>query len=472
MRPSSSPSEPDDTSTPSGAAPGGAAPAGGLFGPLTGAPAVDAATSDTAWLQAMLDMEAALAAALAQAGLATKEAADAVAEACRADRFDADALGRDALAAGNPVVPLVRALTAAVPDEAAGAVHRGATSQDVLDTAAVLVARRATAPVLDALAAASDLCAGLAATHRGTVMAGRTLLQQAMPTTFGLVAAGWCTSLDDARHRLADVRRTRLALSFGGAVGTRASLGAAGPTVAAHLADGLGLPEPVLAWHTDRVRVGELASALGVAAGAAGGVAYDLTLLASTEVGEVAEAGGQGRGGSSTMPHKRNPVAAVLARANAARAPGLVTTMLAAMPQEHQRAAGPWHAEWPTLPALLRATGGAAAHLRDALDGLEVDTARMRANLDLTQGLPLAEQVTTALTPALGRLAAHDLVTDACRRAADEGRHLGAVLRGDPDVTAHLDPDEIDGALDPSAALGSAGALVDRALAVHEEGPP
>ncbi|MGH8867057.1 MAG: 3-carboxy-cis,cis-muconate cycloisomerase [Actinomycetes bacterium] len=444
----------------------------GLFGPVSGSAAVDAATSDVAWLQAMLDVEAALAASLAQVGLVPEEAAKAVEEACRADRFDPDALGRAATASGNPVVPLVRSLTEAVPGEAAGTVHRGATSQDVLDTAAMLVVRRATGPLLDDLAAAADLCAGLAAGHRDTVLVGRTLLQQAMPTTFGRVAAGWLVSLDDARQRLSEVRRTRLAVSFGGAAGTLASLGEHGVSVAAYLADALGLAEPVLPWHTDRVRVGELASALGVAAGAAGGVALDLTLLASTEVGEVSEAPGGGRGGSSTMPHKRNPVGAVMARGCAQRAPGLVASLLAAMPQEHQRAAGAWHAEWLPLTDLLRAAGGAAGHLRASLDGMAAHPARMRANLDLTGGLLLAEQVTTALAPALGRLAAHDAVQTACRTAVEEDRPLADVLRADPAVTAHLRDDDIDRVLDPSAALGSAGQFVDRALAAHRQATP
>jgi 3-carboxy-cis,cis-muconate cycloisomerase len=447
-------------------------PPGGLFDGVLARGGARSATGDRAWLQALLDVEAALARAQARAGLLPAGHAEAVAAACHADRFNAALLGAEAAASGNPVVPLVRALSAAVPGEAAGAVHHGATSQDVLDSAAMLVADRALGPLLDDLDGAAAAAAGLAEAHRATLVAGRTLLQQALPTTFGLKAAGWLVGLDEAAARLRQVRG-RLAVQLGGAAGTLAALGAAGPRVLAELAAELGLAEPVLPWHTVRTRPAELATALGEAAGVIGKAARDVVLLAQTEVAEVREGGGPGRGGSSTLPHKRNPVAAVAALACAEQAPGLVATLLAAMVQEHERAAGPWHAEWRPLTDLLRSVGSAAAWLRDCLEHLEVDAARMRANLDRSGGLLLAERVTGALAPALGRLAAHDLVAEASARALAEARPLAEVLTERPEVRAQLDRAALERLLDPAGYLGCADELVERALRAHraEEEP-
>jgi 3-carboxy-cis,cis-muconate cycloisomerase len=304
------------------------------------------------------------------------------------------------------------------------------------------------------------------------VMAGRTLGQQALPTTFGRKAAGWLAALDAAADGLDRVRRERLAAQLGGAAGTLASLGPAGVEVARGFAAELGLAEPVLPWHTDRTRVGELAGALGVAAGAMGKLALDVTLLAQTELGEVAEAAGAGRGGSSTLPHKRNPVTAVLVRAATARVPGLVGTLLAAMAQEQERAAGAWHAEWRPLADLLGLVGGAAARTRELLDGLEVHPERMRANLEATGGLPLSERVAGALAGALGRVPANDLVQRLAAEAAAGGRPLREVLLADETVRRHLDEAEVDRLLDPAGYLGAAGELVDRALAAHRARTP
>ncbi len=450
MKPSSSTSEP---------------PSGGLFDEVLARGRVRAEVSDPAWLQAMLDVEAALARAEARAGVISSEDAEAIGRACRAEDFDIAAIGAAAADGGNPVIPLVKALTNAVEGDAAGQVHRGATSQDVTDTAAMLVARRALDPLLEDVAAASDAAATLADGHRGTLMAGRTLLQHALPITFGQKAAGWMAGLDEASARLDHVRWTRLAVQLGGAAGTLASLGDAGTAVLAYLAEDLGLAEPAMPWHTERTRIADLAGALGSAAGAIAKAAGDVVLLAQTEVGEVRE-GVAGRGGSSTLPHKRNPVAAVLARAGADQAPGLVATLLASMAQEHERAAGAWHAEWRPLSALLLSTGSAAAWLRDCLEHLEVDVARMRANLDLTDGLLLAERVTTALTPDLGRLTAHQIV----ERAAAEvsaGRSFADALAGHPELKEHLTAERIAELLDPSGYLGSADTFVERALAAH-----
>jgi 3-carboxy-cis,cis-muconate cycloisomerase len=407
--------------------------------------------SGRAWLQAMLDFEAALARAVAP-----PEAAEAIAAACSADDFDVGEIGRSAADKGTPVPGLLAALRARLPDDAAAHLHRGATSQDVVDTAAMLVARRAIEPLLEDLGAAADACASLAERHRGAPMAGRTLLQQAAPITFGLKAAGWLGGLDEVRAELSDVRANGLAVQLGGAVGTLASLGDEGLTAVASVARTLELAEPALPWHTVRTRPARLACALGAATGVMGKIARDVELLAQTEVGEVAEGGGEGRGGSSTLPHKRNPVGAVAVSACAVRVPGLVATMLASMTQEHERAAGAWQAESETLSDLLRLTGSAAAALRELLEGLEVDTDRMRANLDITDGLLMTESVVTALTPSLGRAKAQELVEDAARRVLDEGVSLREAL-------TELD----DAALAPESYLGAASELIDRALAAH-----
>jgi 3-carboxy-cis,cis-muconate cycloisomerase len=416
----------------------------------------------------MLDAEAALARAQARAGLISDDDAAAIAAACAADRFDAAAIGVEAAKTGNPVVPLVKALTAAVEGPAAGHVHRGATSQDILDTAAMLVARRALEPLLSDLDAAAEATAALAGEHRETVMAGRTLLQQALPIAFGLKAAGWLVGLDEAAARLREVRRTRLAAQLGGAAGTLASLEGSGPEVLGHFADELGLDEPVLAWHTIRTRPAELAGALGAAAGVIAKVGRDVVLMAQTEVGELRE-GVPGRGGSSTLPHKRNPVAAIGAVAAAMRAPGLVAALLGAMAHEHERAAGPWHAEWRPFCELLEAVGSGAAWLHDCLEHLEVDAERMRANLAITHGALLAERVTTTLAPALGRHAAHELVQEAAQEAFAGERPLGEVLGERDEVTEHVDRDALARLLDPADYLGATDELISRALRAHAE---
>ena len=454
---------------PGGAAPGGAG--GGLFGPLATSPAAAAAVADRAWVQAMLDAEAALARAGARAGVVDPEHARTISATCAralADGLvDVDAVGAAAVGPANPVPPLVAALTAAVPGDAAGAVHRGATSQDVLDTAAVLVARAGCDVVLADLDALADACATLADAHRDTVMAGRTLLQQALPTTFGAKAAGWLVGVLEAADGLRRVRDERLAAQLGGAAGTLASLGEAGPAVAEAFAAELGLREPVVPWHASRGRVAELAAALAVAAGAAGKVALDVVLLAQTEVAEVAEPAGAGRGGSSTLPHKRNPALSVAALASARRVAGLAGTLLGGMLQEHERAAGAWQAEWETLRDALALTAGTTSRVREVVAGLEVDRARMRAGLEATRGLLLAEAVSTALTDRLGRLAAHERVREASARAAATGGHLRHALLADDVVVAALGVDGVEAALDPARYLGATATLVDRALAAH-----
>lgn len=321
----------------------------------------------------MLDVEAAIAGAWARAGVIPAEAAVTIAAACRAELFDADALAAGGARNVQPVVGLVAALRERSGD-AAGHVHRGATSQDIVDSAMMLLARRATEPLLADLAAAADACAVLAERHAATPIVGRTLMQQALPTTFGLKSAGWMVALDEAGAGLVRVREQGLAVQFGGPVG---SLDA--PQVVADVAATLGLAVPALPWYTDRRRPAELAAALGVVAGAAAKLAHDVVLLAQSEVGELREGGGGGA--SSSIAHKQNPVAAISVLACAQRVPALVAAMLAAMVQEHERAAGAWQAEWETLPELLRLTGSAVAWAAEMAGRIEVDEARMAANL-------------------------------------------------------------------------------------------
>jgi 3-carboxy-cis,cis-muconate cycloisomerase len=345
----------------------------GLFTPIFVPEAIQDAVADAAWLRAMLDVEVALARAEAAHDLVPAEAADAIAAA----RPDLDGLGVAARDSGNPVVPLVKRLREAA-GEHGDAVHFGTTSQDILDSAAMLVAKRALAPVLAELDAVVDACARLAREHRGTVMPGRTLLQQAVPVTFGLKAAGWLSGVAGARGRL---RELRLPAQLGGAAGTLSKLGDRGPAVLSRFSRELGLDEPVLPWHSDRRPVAELGAALAIAAGAVEKVALDVVLLSQTEVGEVAEESGGGRGGSSAMAHKQNPVGSVRARAAARSVRGAAGVLLEAMAGEHERAAGAWHSEWRALSDALAFTGGAAWSLHEALAGLTVDAERMRANM-------------------------------------------------------------------------------------------
>jgi 3-carboxy-cis,cis-muconate cycloisomerase len=443
----------------------------GLFDGVFGRGAVD--TSDQAWLQAMLDTEAALARALEQAGMAAPGAGEAVTAAARAEAFDAAELGRQAALTGNPVPALVRALTRMLPPGPAGAVHQGATSQDVVDTAAMLLARQALGVISDDMAAAAAAAARLAAVHRDTVMIGRTLLQQAVPVTFGLVAAGWLTGLDEAATALDRVAASRLAVQFGGAAGTLSALGGRGPEVAALLAAELGLHAPTLPWHTDRLRITEIAGACAGVTGVLSKIARDVTLLAQSEVGEVMEGGGEGHGGSSAMPQKRNPVASIAVLGCTRQVPGLVATLIAAAEQEHQRAAGAWHAEWEPLADLLRLTGSAASWAADLLGGLEPAPGRMRRNLDAAGGFPMAEHVASLLAPALGRTAAHDLLAQASAAAVAEDRTLGEALLQRLDAgrlaEAGVTPEQVTAALDPAGYLGAATGFVDAALAAHTQ---
>ena len=466
----------------------------GLFGGVFARGAVEA--GDTAWLQAMLDAEAGLARALERAGLAPAGSGEAVTATAKADNFDPNELGELAALTGNPVPGLARALARRVPQTAVSAVHRGATSQDILDTAAMLLAKRAIEVMLADLAPVAEAAAGLAEAHRASIMIGRTLLQQAVPVTFGLVAAGWLTSLDEACGGLTAVRSERLAVQFGGAAGTLASLGEAGQHVAALLATELGLALPVLPWHTDRLRIIDLGVALARVSAALGKIARDVTLLAQEEIGEISEgsassagpadggpsaargpdpqaaAASPRRGGSSAMPHKRNPVASIAILGCTRQVPGLLGILVSNSEHELQRAAGAWHAEWEPLAALLRLTGSASNWAAELLPGLVVDTSRMAANLAATKGLPLAEHVSSLLAGVLGGAQAHDLVAEAGARAVGAGLPLRDVLLAVPKLeerltAAGVTPEQIDSALEPAGYLGATDAFITAALEAH-----
>ncbi len=444
-------------------------PADALFGPSLSTDLMLVTVSDRAWVQAMLDVEAALARAESRVGLIPAAAADGIASHCRVDEFDVAQLGKAAVRSANPVIPLVNALRAAVAQDAAPYVHRGASSQDILDTAMMLIARRGLDLILADLEQAAAAAAALADRHRATVMAARTLLQQALPTTFGLKAAGWLIAIVEARSELIRVRRTGLAVQFGGAVGTMAALSDRGLDVARELAAELALAEPTLPWHTARARVVEVATALGVAAGVAGKVALDVVLLAQTEVGEISERAVAGRGTSSTLPQKHNPVGAIEILAAVRGINAQVGVLQGAMVQEHERAAGVWQAEWPAFAETLRLSAGAVSRLAALLQGLRVDPDRMRRNLELSGGAIMAEHVVMMLGERVDQVMARVLVDAAVSTATSTGRPFKDVVREDRAITTYLNPDELAAALEPSRYLGVAGLLIDRALAAYRE---
>ncbi len=423
---------------------------------------------DLTYLQHMLDFEAALARAEAATGVIPASAADTIAKACRAESFDLGALAEAATRSGNLAIPLVKALTAHVakadPD-AARYVHWGATSQDVIDTATMLGLRAAIDALLSDTGRAIAGFAKLAAKYRDTAMVARTWLQHALPMPFGLKLAEYAAALHRSRARLQRLRSEALALQFGGAAGTLAALGDKGWLVAERLALELELPLPDAPWHTHRDRIAEAASVFAILAGICGKIARDLQLMMQTDVAEAFEPSGEGRGGSSTMPHKRNPVAAATALAAATMAPGLAATIFAAQVQDHERSAGPWHAEWPTLPMLLLVTSGALAAIVDIAEGLEVDAVRMRVNLEATHGLIMAEAVTMALAETIGKSEAHHLIEAASKKAIADKKHLRDVLAKDPKVTAHLNADKLTKLFEPMAYQGVSQALIDRLLA-------
>ncbi|MFF9266472.1 3-carboxy-cis,cis-muconate cycloisomerase [Streptomyces rochei] len=436
------------------------APDAGLLAPgWAGSPAADA-TDDRALVRALLDAEAALTRAQAGLGLAPEEAASAVTEAADPARFDASSLAERARGGGNPVIPLVADLTKAVGEEHGPYVHRGATSQDILDSALMLVAARALEPLLADLGRTERALARLAAEHRDTAMPGRTLTQHAVPTTFGLKAAGWRALVLDARDRTAAVR-SALPAQLGGAAGTLAAFGAYGApdplALPAAYARELGLCAPLLPWHTLRTPVADLAGCLAFAAGALGKIAADVLTLSRTEIGELAEGSG---GGSSAMPHKANPVRSTLIAAAARRAPQLAATLYGSLAAEDERPAGAWHAEWEPLRDLLRLTGGAARDAAELTEGLQVRPEAMREHLALTHGLIVSERLSAELAPVLGRARAKALLTELAGRTYTEDRSLAELLAEVPELKGF----DLTALTDPARYTGSAGALTDRAL--------
>jgi 3-carboxy-cis,cis-muconate cycloisomerase len=426
--------------------------------------------SGQACVQGMLDFEAALARAQARVGVIPASAAAPIADSCNAERIDLPALASASAAAGNLAIPLVKQLTALVgkgDKDASKFVHWGATSQDAIDTGLVLQLRSALDLIDADLAQLADALAQLAEKHRGTPVIGRTWMQHALPTTFGLKVAGWLDALHRHQERLAELRPRIFVVQFGGAAGTLASLGDQGLQVAAVLAEELRLALPDAPWHTQRDRVAEVAAVLGMLVGTLGKMARDISLHMQTDVAEAAEPVAEGRGGSSTMPHKRNPVGCAAVLTVAVRVPALVSTMLTGMVQEHERALGGWQAEWDTLPEIVQLAAGALQQMCQVAAGLTVDTGRMHDNLNITNGLIMAEAVTLALGSKIGRMAAHQLVEKACHRAIELGQHLRQVLGQDAAVSTELSSDELDRLLDPSNYLGQATAFVDRVLATH-----
>ncbi|EPD96961.1 3-carboxy-cis,cis-muconate cycloisomerase [Streptomyces albus] len=451
----------------------------GLLSPVRAGTPVEAVVGDRAWLQAMLDAEAALARAQAGLGSIPGPAAAAITAAARADRLDLRELAVLARETANPVVGLVRALTRVVADEAPDAaayVHQGSTSQDILDTAAMLVARRALRLVRRDLKRTAEALGRLARRHRDTVMAGRTLALHAVPTTFGLKAAGWRSLVRDASDRVDRLLREGLPVSLGGAAGTLAGyLEHAGPdsgpdpgVYAEALADAFaaetGLTRPPLPWHVLRTPVADLAAALSFTAGALGKLAVDVQTLSRTEIAEVTEPGAPGRGGSSAMPHKRNPVLATLIRSAALQVPVLAAGLTQCLSAEDERSAGGWHAEWQLLRECLRLTGGAAHTAAELAEGLEVRPDRMRGNLALTEGRIVSERIAAVLGHVLGKAAARQLLTDAAAVAERSGRPLSAVLAEAPELAGRFSVGELGLLCDPARYTGAAGPLVDRVL--------
>lgn len=442
-----------------------------LLDALFGSSAISDVFSDSARLQRMLDFESALAKAEARCGVIPQEAATAIASKCRAELLEVAALAQASKLSANPAIPLVKQLTALVAEDnkdAAGFVHWGSTSQDVNDTGLVLQVRQAWEILESDLAALSAALAELAQKHRSTIMIGRTLMQHAQPTTFGAKVAGWLDATDRHRERFRQARKRLLVLQFGGAVGTLAALRGRGLDVAKALADELNLELPPTPWHTHRDRLSEAATTLGLCVGTLGKIVRDISLHMQPEVAEVFEPSGEGRGSSSTMPHKQNPVSSIRILAAAIRVPGLVGTMLSTMVQEDERGLGNWHAEWETLPEIFRLAAGALHEMKELVPSLEVDAEQMRRNMEQTQGLVFAESVSMALAKTLGKSSAHAVVEAASKRVRETGQHLREQLTQDAAVGKLLSPVELDGLFAPENYLGSAEEFVDRVIAASQ----
>jgi 3-carboxy-cis,cis-muconate cycloisomerase len=435
-----------------------------LFRDMFGTAEMRAIFSDAGYLSRCLEVEAALARAQAGIGMIPAAAAHEISAKATLACLDFDALKRETEIVGYPILPLVKQLAAACAGDAGGYVHWGATTQDIMDTAVVLQLRAAfeliEADLNDILASLETL----ARRYRDAPMAGRTHLQHALPVTFGYKAAVWRAPLARQRERLAQLRPRVLVGQFGGAAGTLASLGGQGLVVRAALMRELGLGEADITWHVARDGFAEAVLFTGLLTGSLAKIASDVMMMMSTEFGEVFEPFEHGRGASSTMPQKRNPISSELVLACAKLVRQHCALMLDAMVQDFERATGPWHAEWIALPESYLATAGALRQAKLMLAGLSVDTNRMQRNLELTSGLIVTEAVMMGLAPKLGRQRAHDVVYDACREAVESGRSLLELLAANAEVNAHIDRAELERLLDPRNYLGSAAQMVDRSL--------
>lgn len=445
--------------------------ASGLFGELFVDCEMAALFDDRAALQGMLDFEAALARAEAETGVIPAACAEIIAGECKAELYDASEIGRAATLAGNPAIPLVKALTARVAAqdaEAAKWVHYGATSQDVIDSGHAQQYRAAHELLLTRSARLAHALADLAKAHRHTPMIGRTFLQHAVPISFGVKAAQWLAPVVACHDQF--MIHGDVAHQLGGAAGTLASLGEQADAVLEAFAGTMpSIGAVKIPTHTTRSRLAMSAAQLGILVGHLGKIAQDIALMAQTEIGELAEPEAPGKGGSSAMPHKRNPVLCTLILSGAKRAPGLVATMLACLPQEHERAMGGWHAEWRTMAELFAIAGASLNQAVALIEGLQVFPERMRRNLDLTHGLVMAERVSLALAAKLGRGEAHHLLEEASRLCVASGRHLREVLADHQAVAGALEPAELDALFDPATYRGASDAIIDRILRLYEE---
>lgn len=427
---------------------------------------------DERLVQGMLDFEAALATAQARCGVIPNAAVEPISAACRASIIDLTTLATAAASAGNLAIPLVKQLTQRVKNtdpEAARYVHWGATSQDAIDTGLMLQLQQALGETETRLARLISVLAEQVMRHQHTLLPGRTWMQHALPITYGLKLAGTLDALLRWQERLAQMRPRVLALQFGGAAGTLASLKEKGPEVAQALAAELNLTLPDTPWHSQRDRLIELASWYAGLCGTLGKFANDFALMMQTEVAEVSEPIAEGRGGSSAMPHKRNPVSCAAILAAVTRVPGLMATLYASQIQQHERALGGWQAEWETLPQLVMLAGGVLENSEYLVKGMQVNTHKMRDNLDITHGLVMAESVTQALATHLGKADAHHLIETICHRAIALDCPLRPLLENDPLVSQHLSPEQLTQLLDPANAVGSADHFVRQVLARYQE---
>lgn len=424
--------------------------------------------SDENRVQKYLDVEAALARAEARLGIIPQAAAEEIGRHCQVEQFDLAALAQETVAIGAPVQPVVNQLVKLCAGGHGEWCHFGATTQDITDTATVLQIGEALALVEADLAAITDGLAALARAHRDTVMAGRSYLQQAIPITFGHKIAVMLAAFQRHRARLAEIRPRLLVGNFGGAVGTLASLGEQGLAVEAALMAELGLGVPDIPWHSARDRFAEVGAFIGLVTGTCAKLALDVKLLMQTEVEEAAEPAQPGRGSSSTMPQKRNPVAAALIGAAVPLIRQQVAALFEAMVVDHERASGAWQIEWIAIPEIFCLASGILAHTRHLATGLTVDAAAMRANLDVTRGLVMAEAVVMGLAATLGRQHAHHLVTAICRKVVETGRPLADLLAENAEIAEHLDRAALARLTDPASYTGAAGAMVDRVLARYE----